>query len=178
VGEHGVVRAAASMEEHVRHLSAALAEGTATTNEAFVRAFVRPQGLATAAAGLFADCITRLTDAVRQPVRPDPQWVPAARPVALAMAFAARTIAEDRPLWVLAIRPFVTASVHSAASAYRVRQRWRDVQPLKRVRRATWRAWYESSQQLRRQVRRAAKPVKRAARQAGGAARRMVRRQL
>lgn len=176
----GVVRAAGSLDEHVGQLADVLARGVdeSATRE-FVRVFVRPQGLATPVAPLFAQTVAAIAARPKPAARPDPAWVAAARPAALAGAYVARSLADDRPLWVYALRPWVTAAVWVAAFGYRVQARWHAARtPVKRLRRTAWRAWYESSQRLRRQVRRVAKPVTRVLRQAGGAARRLVRRQL
>jgi hypothetical protein len=173
----GAVRAAASLPEHVQQLGEALARGVdVAANREFVTRFVRPRGLETPAARVFADVVGALAATPRAAERPDPAWVGAARPAALVAAFGARALAEDRPLWVYAARPFVSLGVHAAASGYRARDGWHRLQPVKRARRATWRAWYESWQATRKGVRRATKPVTRAMRQAGGAARRAIRR--
>jgi hypothetical protein len=75
------------------------------------------------------------------------------------------------------MRPWLTAAIWLAAAGYRLEAGWRAAQlPLKRARRTLWTAWYESSQQVRRGMRRVVKPIKRLIRQAGGAARRAVRR--
>ena len=102
----------------------------------------------------------------------------ATRPVALAGAFVARSLADDRPLWVYALRPFLTTAVWGAAAGYRLRQRADTGVAAKRIRRAVWTAWYESTQQVRRTTRRVSKPVKRIVRQVAGIARRVGRRPL
>ena len=174
----GSVRASDSLPEHVAHLSAALTDGgDAAAARAFVSHFVRPLGLEQPAARVFADTVVAIAASGRAGERPEPALVAAARPLALVAAFAARTLAEDRPPWVYAARPLVTAGVHAIALGYRLEQRWHAAQPAKRVRRAAWRAWYESTQRVRHGARRAFKPVRRAVRHAGGVARRAVRRE-
>jgi hypothetical protein len=173
----GAVRAAASLHEHLQQLGEAIATGVdEAANRAFVTSFVRPHGLETPAAQAFADVVGALAATPRTGERPDAVWVGAVRPAALVAAFGARALAEDRPLWVYAARPFVSLGVHAAAAGYRARDGWHRLQPVKRARRATWRAWYEWWQATRKGVRRATKPVTRAMRQAGGAARRAMRR--
>ena len=178
VGGGGAVRSAASLDAHVTQLAEALAHGVdAAVNREFVGSFVRPRGLATPVAPVFAETVAGIAAAPRPRPRPEPAWIGVTRPVALGAALVARTLAEDRPLWVYLMRPWLTAAVRLAAAGYRLQARSHAAQlPLKRARRMLWTAWYESSQQARRGLRRRVKPIKRLVRQAGGAARRAVRR--
>jgi len=100
--------------------------------------------------------------------------VKALRGPALLCAYAARSLADGRPLWVYAMRPVVTAGVWAAAVPYGVGHEWEaHVRPaMKRMRRAVWTAWYESSRGVGQQVHRARKRLMRAVRDARVAARR------
>ena len=85
----------------------------------------------------------------------------ALRPLGLAKALLAHLLSEDRPLWVLALRPGITATVWTASVPFRIADAWHDGGYLrvKRMARATHRAWYESGQAIRRRVHRARKPI-------------------
>jgi hypothetical protein len=175
----GAVRTADSLDAHVGQLAEALAGGDRdrAANREFVGSFVRPRGLEAPVAPLFAETIAGIAAQPRPEPRADAAWITVARPLALGAAFVARTLAEDRPLWVYAMRPWLTAAVRLAAVFYRLQAWTRDVRlPLKRARRASWSAWYESSQQVRRSLHRVIKPIRRRVRQAGGVARRVGRR--
>lgn len=174
----GVVQAAASLDEHVRQVQA-LVDGDAGWAErarAFVRAFVRPQGLDVPAAPIFAQAVGALAAQPRPASRPDGVWVALARVPTLLLAYIARAIAQGRPLWVSAVRPLVTAGVWAMAVPYGVGSGWDEhVRPvLKRTRRGVWSAWYESTQQVGHSVRRFTKRVRRLVRDAGGVAKRAM----
>ncbi len=70
----GVLQAARSFEEHHDRLAASVAQPDARHGEAFVRAFIRPGGLATPATPVFCDAVD---DLLRTPA-PAPQRTPAA----------------------------------------------------------------------------------------------------
>jgi hypothetical protein len=175
-GEASLVRAAASLDEHVAQLGAALrGEVDASgANRRFVRSFIRPHGEDAAAAPIFIGAIDRLARLGPPPPRPDAALARAARPLAYAGACVARALAEDRPLWVHALRPIVTAAVWTAAAGYQGRAAVREgVRPaIKRVRRAARRAVYESGRALGRQWHRARKQARRMRAAASGALRR------
>ncbi len=145
----GLVQVAATLDEHVQQLSAALGDAStaAAANRAFVRWFIRPHGIDTPVAPLFVRAIDELRQMPRLTSRTDTWLISAGRPVAFVLARIARVLAEDRPLWVYVTRPFVTTAVWIAAVAYwtrtAVRERLRLA--IKRSRRNVRRAWYESS---------------------------------
>jgi hypothetical protein len=178
----GLVDVADSLDEHVPQLAAAMAGDTAAIarRQAFVRSFVRPRGPDMRASAHFAKAIADLQRLPRPVPQPDPAWVPVLRPIALLLAYAARSLADDRPLWVYAMRPLVSASVWITAAGYQIRRSSHELLDLrfKRLRRAAWRAWYESAQYIRGRVRRTRKPLARMTRQAEDVVRRALRRQL
>ncbi|MBI3049006.1 MAG: hypothetical protein HYY76_11935 [Acidobacteria bacterium] len=179
VGGTGLVRAAASLDEHVRQL-AEIGGGTSAgaAGGEFVRWFVRPQGIDVPAAPVFARAIEALARLPR-PAPRDAAWRwTALRPLAFVLARVARALAEDRPLWVYAIRPFVTAAVRTWALAFRIHEAWhRSVTSgLRRTGRRVYCVWYESSREARKRMRRATRKVAAAIRTAGVAAKRLARR--
>jgi hypothetical protein len=179
VGQGGAVREAGSLDEHVAQLDEVL-RGRVDPARArtFVRDFVRPAGLDQPVAPLFARHVAAIAGGGRRPEQRDPAWVRIVRPVALAAAAGNRQLTEDRPLWVYALRPWVGVGVQAAAVVYRARRWAHEARlPLKRARRAAWRAWYEPRRAAGRYVYRAGKSLGRVVRLAGGAARRVVRRQ-
>ena len=178
-GDGGIVRVATSLPEHVQQLASAL-DGDAAADERnreFVRRFVRPHGLGLPATPIFA----RAVDAIRQlsapSPRPDSWWVRAGRMPARSLAGAALALAEGRPAWVYAFRHPMTFAIETAALGYRLTDHWQEHgQPaVKRIRRAAWRGWYESSQWLGRRWQRSKKKLQRVTRGARGTARRIVR---
>jgi hypothetical protein len=182
VGDGGVVRAAASLDEHVSQLAELLDDTTTAASAGdgtrdFVRHFVRPHGLDVPASSVFAAAIGEIAAQPRPaPVRPS-LAVKVLRPFALLGAFAARALAEDRPLWAHALRLPVAAGVGMAAVGYRLRDTGRDARLVwKRTRRAVWRGVYESTQHLRTAWRRASKRTTKVIRQVGGVAARARRR--
>ena len=94
-------------------------------------------------------------------------------------AYVAHLLAEDRPLWVYALRPFLAAGVWLMAAAHGPGAGWLAIARLawKRVRRAGWRVWYESSRAAELLVGRVRKLMVRGLRHAGRVARRVVGRQ-
>jgi hypothetical protein len=186
VGDGGVVRSAASLDEHVTQLAqlldaAAAASSVEHGSREFVRAFVRPHGLDVPASAVFADAVGGIAGQPRPAPVPASLTVRVLRPVALIGAFVARALAEDRPLWAHAARLPIAGAVRVAALGYRLRDGGRDARLIgKRMRRAIWRGVYESTQQLRAASRRVSKRmtrrVTRTARQVGGAAQRARRR--
>jgi len=176
VGENGgLVQAAATFDEHVAQL-AALARGgdRAGGHLEFVGAFVRPRGLDTPAAPVFAEAIGELSRLPRP--RPHGAGWRAGRPVAFVLARMARALAEDRPLWVYAMRPVVAAGIWAWAVAYEVREAWRRgvASGLRRAGRRVYRTAYEASQQLRKGVRRTNKRVVSGVRSVGVTVKRAV----
>ncbi len=98
--EHGMLFVAESEEEHLEHLARLLrnpAEVKART-EAFVRSFVRPNGLETAAGTVFADAVEVLG---RLKPAPIPVSLPkrAARIALTPLAVLARRLNTGRSLW-------------------------------------------------------------------------------
>lgn len=176
----GLVRTAATLDEHVAQLAAQLQAGpdAGEANRRFVRAFIRPFGDDQPAVPIFADAIDAIASQPLPAVPADPWWIAPGRPIASVLARVARALAEDRPVWVYALRPAVTAGVWIAAAAYLAGGRVQEFRrhDAKRIRRTAYRAWYESSREFGKRVRRANKPVARAMRNAGIAARRVVRR--
>jgi len=181
IGAHGLVRTADAVEAHTEQLSALLSgREDASSHADFVRDFIRPHGLDVPVSPLFAKAID---DIVRAPA-PFPERTGTAtvalRPFAFLLAVVARSLADDRPLWTYLLRPLVAAAVWVAAVGYWLRGGWHALTHtgVKRMRRATWRAWYESTRALGKWLQRLTRPLRRGARQAGSAAKRVVRRQL
>src|SRR6185436_362729 len=118
-GDSGLVRAAASLDEHVAQLSAALAGegGVAERDRAFVGSFIRPLGLDRPAAPVFARTVETLASLPRPDAAPEAWTVRAARTALRPLASLARTLAEDRPLWVYAARPLLNGAVRLWAAA-------------------------------------------------------------
>jgi len=103
----------------------------------------------------------------------------ALRPLGLLKAYVAHLLAEDRPLWVYAMRPLLAAGVWLMAAAHGPGDGWLAIARLawKRVRRACWRVWYESSRAAGLLLGRVRKLMARGVRSAGRVARRVVGRQ-
>jgi len=177
VNESGAVRSAGSLDEHVAQLRALLSGAPDAGKDArdFVRTFIRPHGVDVPVAPVFARTIG---DLARRP-HPVPHRhdVVAAvlRPGARVMASIARMLAEDRPLWVYLMRPFIAAVVWMSAAIYWVRRTSSELTHtgVRRLRRALWRAWYESSKRTSRGLRRLNK-VFRTVRHAGAVAKRAL----
>jgi hypothetical protein len=177
VDERGVVRAAASLDEHVRQLAQVLNGSVATgRKDDFLKWFVRPHGLDVPATPIFANAIETLSRKPRPAPRPDSPLMAVARVPAFLLARAALALAEGRPLWVFLIRPPITFAIRLAAIPYDLKQLWNEHgRPLvKRSRRALWRVWYESSQRLGHRWHRSKKRLLRVARGARGTAKRVV----
>jgi hypothetical protein len=160
VGESGgFVQTAATLDEHVMQL-AMVADGAPGEEgrREFVRGFIRPLGLDTPAAPMFARAIEELARQP-QPRSQDIGWRVGLRPAAYVLARAARAVADDRPLWVYVMRPFVAAVVWSWAGVYHARETWRRgvVSGARRGGRSVHRVAYRGSQQLRQRVRRTRK---------------------
>ena len=180
-GNGGLVQVAPGLDEHVRQLAVVAAGGGADVpGREFVRWFIRPRGLDVPAAPVFARAIGELARLPRPLARRAGWWHAALRPPALLLARAARALAEDRPLWVYPVRPLLTAAVRGWAGAFQLRAAWRRgvARGVRRLGRRVYRAGYESSQNLRKRVRRVNKKVAAGVRSAGVAAKRVARRQL
>jgi hypothetical protein len=179
VGDGGVVRMATSLAEHVKQLASGLEADPAgdERNREFVRRFLRPHGLDDPATPIFA----RAVDAIRQlpppAPRPDSWWVRAARVPGRSLAGAALALAEGRPGWVYLVRQPMSLAIQTAAVGYRVSDRWQEHgRPVvKRIRRAAWRSWYESSRWVSHRWHRSKKKLLRVTRDVRGTARRFVR---
>jgi len=89
-----------------------------------------------------------------------------ARPGVFLLARAALALSEGRPLWVYVVRQPMGLAMRAAALLYDAKDFWNEAaRPvIKRGRRAVWRAWYESSQQLSRRWQRSKKRLLRLAR--------------
>jgi hypothetical protein len=174
----GFVHAADTLERHVEQLAAAL-DGRldpAQANVPFVRSFIRPFGTDVASASVFARTIDALLRLPPPPRQSGPWWAAPVQPFAAVLAQVARTLAEDRPLWVYALRPLITVAVWGWAAPFVLQNLARSVRRgLKPLRRSIRRTSYEALQALRKRRRRANKTLGRAARTAGSAARRLVR---
>lgn len=176
--EGGLVRAADTLDEHVEQLAATLGGAfDADAARRFVRSFIRPRGLEVAATPVFVEAIETIQRLPRPAAGCDSWWVSVARPPAAGLAYAARTLADDRPLWVYLLRPVLTLGVVVSAFVLRIRaaaQRFLDGR-VKHVRRHAHNVWYESSQRANRTMRRANKTFVRRMRSAGVAAKRVMR---
>ena len=175
----GLVQVAATLDEHVVQLAATSGGRPAgAVNREFVRWFIRPLGLDIPVAPVFA----RVIDELRRLPRPIPHgdtWlISAVRPLAFLLARVARALAEDRPLWVYPLRPIVTAAVWTWSLSYRFQDVWRRFarSGVRRMSRSVHRAWYESSQRMRKRVRRGNKRLASVVRRTGVAVKRAARR--
>jgi hypothetical protein len=177
VNEGGAVRVADSLDEHAEQLAALLSGAPDAGRDAreFVRAFVRPHGLDTPVAPIFARAIGEL--ARRSHPAPHRTDIVAVllRPMARVVASVARMLAEDRPLWVYAMRPFIAAAVWTSAALYSVKRVSHELvhTGVKRCRRVAWHVWYESSRRAVRGARRVNK-LFRTVRHAGAVAKRAL----
>ena len=177
VDERGVVREAASLDEHVRQIAAALdGAGRSGRNDEFLKWFVRPHGLDAPATPIFANAVEALCRKARPAPRPDSVWWRTVRLPVFLLARGALALAEGRPVWVYLIRPPMALAIYVAAVPSKVKDFWNEhARPVvKRSRRTLWRAWYESSQRLSRRWHRSKKRLARLARGARGTARRVV----
>ena len=176
--EAGLVQSAATLDEHVAQLGAAL-RGPIDASEAnrrFVRAFIRPHGEDVAAASVFVSSIEALARMPAPRPRQPSRLALIVRPVTYAAASVARALAEDRPLWVYVLRPFVTTAVWTAAGVYGMRIGVHEhLRPaLKRLRRAAQRARHESGRALERRWHRARKRARQVRAAASGAVRKTL----
>ncbi len=177
-GDAGLVQTAGTLDEHVAQLASMLdgRSNPAEANRRFVRSFIRPFGEDVPAVPAFVRAVEDLARKARPAPLRDPWWMPAGRLPAAALAYGARTLAEDRPLWVYAMRPFITAGVWTWAEAFRAGGAWRGLgRRAKTLRRSAHRFWHESSRRLGTRRRRANKALSRLVRSAGSAARRAVK---
>jgi hypothetical protein len=179
VGDGGVVRVATSLAEHVKQLDSGL-EGDAERDERnreFVYRFVRPHGLDQPATPIFAQAVDAILQLGPSAPRPDPLWVRACRVPGRSLAAAALALAEGRPGWVYLVRQPMSLAIHTAALGYRLSDRWQEHgrPAIKRMRRAAWRSWYESSRWLGHRWHRSKKKLLRVTRDARGTARRLGR---
>ncbi|HEY6506953.1 MAG TPA: hypothetical protein VIY56_03015 [Vicinamibacterales bacterium] len=94
----GLLQTASTLDEHCRQVAAALRSGIEAPGQAFIEAFVRPYGLATPAAALFADAVE--AEAAKQ--RPRPAATPVSqsllRVVLRPVAAVARRLKPRRKL--------------------------------------------------------------------------------
>jgi hypothetical protein len=160
--ERGFVRQATTLDEHVRHLGAALESGAdVETRRRFLESFLRPHGLDVPVTPRFVREIERLARLPGPMPHHDSWRVRAVRPVAYLCARLARPIVAARSPWEIGLRPLVSAAVWSAAAAYRVRDAWRHGGRLafKHGGRAAQRTWHASSRAVGRRLRRARKPI-------------------
>jgi hypothetical protein len=176
----GAVTTAATLEEHEGHL-AALVAGRGPSPETarrFVHEFIRPLGLDQPAVPVFVGAVQGLLETPAPAPERMPLWAVCARPVMLVTAVVARALADDRPLWAYPLRVAVTVAVWLASLVYGIAGAWSSFRTggLKRLRRGTWRLWYESSQRLAGWMKVARHRLVKRLRHVGGAAKRAVRR--
>ncbi|HKE87855.1 MAG TPA: hypothetical protein VKB50_29070 [Vicinamibacterales bacterium] len=161
--QDGCVIEAHTLDEHVGQLLAAVGDPAPSIerDRRFVASFIRPRGVDVPAVPVFVESISALARERPPAVRPESWWLRATRPPAIVLARLAHVLAEDRPLWILALRPVITAAVWIAWIPFRIAGAWHDHGYLrvKRLLRATQRAWYESTQVLRHRAHRARKPI-------------------
>ena len=178
-GDGGVVHVATSLTEHVQQLAAVLDGDVAgpERNREFVERFVRPHGLGRPATPIFARAIEAIQQLSPLAPRPDSFWVRAGTIPGRYLARGALALAEGRPAWVYVLRQPMTLAIQTAALGYRLSDQWHEQgRPvLKRMRRAAWHGWHESSQWLGHRWRRSKKTLLRVTRGARGTARRLVR---
>jgi hypothetical protein len=177
VNEGGAVRSARSLDEHVTQLHALLSGSSDAGKDTrdFVRAFIRPHGIDTPVAPIFARTIGEIAQRPRLVPRGRDLVAALLRPFARVLASIARMLADDRPLWVYLLRPFIAAAVWTSAAGYWVRRTTSEAAHVgvRRLRRASWRAWYESSKRASRGLRRMHK-IFRTVRHAGAVAKRAL----
>ena len=148
--DQGPVRVAETFDEHLSQLAECL-DGPPSSLEAgraaFVERFVRPHGSAAPAGPIFVNAIASLGDQPRPPRQPDPWWTPIGRVPAAAAARVAHALAEDRPLWIYALRAVLTLSGWMLAIVDGPGGGWPALLRVRgrRVRRAVWAGWYEST---------------------------------
>jgi len=159
----GCVIEARTLEEHTAQLLAAIDDPSSAVerNQQFIASFIRPRGVDAPVVPAFVEAIGDLAAHAPPQARPERTWVRAARTPAVALAWLAHVIADDRPLWILVVRPVITTAVWTASVPFRVADVWHGAGHLrvKRMTRAVHRAWFESGQVIRRRVRRARKPI-------------------
>ena len=175
-GAGGPVHVAQTLDAHVDSLATLLEHGTVddADQRAFVASFLRPHGVERPAAPIFVQAVSELCRL--GPPTPHGPSVGAilARPLTAIAARVAFVLAEDRPLWVYALRPVIAGGARTMALVSGPDDGWASIARLagKRIRRASWVAWYESSQQASRgwrQVRkRSVRLAGRVMRRAGG----------
>jgi hypothetical protein len=179
--QSGFVREAHTLDEHIAQLTTALdgRAGAEAIDRHFVGAFVRPLGIDRPVAPLFAGAVGQMLADAPEPARGDARWVRVVRPLAYVLARLVRPLADDRPLWAHVMRPLVTMLVWIAAAGYVMNGVWnRHGRPrARRAGRALWRAWYETSLDVRARARRGRRSLARLGRRVAGALRRVVRRQ-
>ncbi|OFW16895.1 MAG: hypothetical protein A3H29_11630 [Acidobacteria bacterium RIFCSPLOWO2_02_FULL_67_21] len=149
----GLVQAAATFDEHVRQLSAAVgAVSNGAKNREFVRSFIRPFGLDAPAVPRFVGAIEDLARLPSPRAARRRLWTLVLRPPAFLLARMAWSAAEDRPLWVHGLRPVMTIVLWSWAAVYRLQETaGRTAGRLVRwVRRDVRRLLYETSHEMRR----------------------------
>ncbi len=173
----GCVIEARTLEEHAAQVLTVLDDPSSAVerNRRFVGSFIRPHDPNAPAVPAFVAAIGALAAQAPPAARAETVWVRAGRKPALAAAWLVHALADDRPLWILVLRPGITAAVWTASVPFRIAAAWHDVGYLriKRLARATQRAWYESRQYLRRRAHRVRKPISAFVR---SAARRIARR--
>lgn len=177
----GLARVASSFDEHALQLAEALREGaTGVAAREFVRAFLRPHGLDVESTTVFRDAIDDLARLARPAQRRPSWWILACRPPGFVLARLARALAQDRPLWTVATAPLLSGAITLWAAGFRAQETTSEYagKTSKRVRRQAWRAWYESSRQIEKTLRRIRKKVVARVRGAGAAAKRVARRSV
>ena len=100
--EGGLLRLAATMEEHTRQIAESLEQAAAGDDRkvrGFVQAFVRPHGLDVAATPRLVDTIERIGAAGRRAPQPTPPAVVAGRALAAPFAFAMMLASIERDRW-------------------------------------------------------------------------------
>ncbi len=177
----GLARVASSFDEHALQLAEALHGGASgAAGRDFVQSFLRPHGLDVDATTVFSRAIDGLARLAPPLERLPSWWTLACRPPAFVLARLARALAQDRPLWTFATSPLLSGVIALWGVGFRAQEATGEYvgKTSKRVRRQVWRAWYESTRQIEKTLRRARKKVVARVRGAGAAAKRVARRSV
>ena len=177
----GLARVASNFDEHGLQLAEVLRGGvTGSASRDFVQSFIRPHGLDVESTTVFRQAIDDLVR-LAPPAQQRPSWwTLACRPPAFVLARLARALAQDRPLWTFATTPLLSGGVALWGAGVRAQEATSEYagKTSKRVRRQVWRAWYESTRQIEKTLRRTRKKVVARVRGAGAAAKRVARRSV
>ena len=177
----GLVRVASTFDEHALQLAEVLrGDATGVAGRDFVQSFLRPHGLDVESTTVFSQAVDGVARLARLAPQPWSWWRLACRPPVFLLARLARALAQDRPLWTFATTPLLSGAIVLWGAGFRAQEATREYvgKTSKRLRRQVWRAWYESTRQIEKTLRRTRKKVVARVRGAGAAAKRVARRSV